>query len=222
VSDTYQEVAAFWLVDSARHRVWSHQRDHTSAGAWGLFGGLARNMVDQLMHATGEPEPERVVEWGVGGGANAVKFPKATYYGVDIAPLTVAEAERQYSKAGGRDFRSCPILIDNPESVGVSDCDLFLSTYVFQHFPDKEYGARVLRVAFDMLRPGGLLVVQIRTSTQAPPDRPYRDNFTHTATWSETAFAQLLVACGFDVLITRPVERPKDYIYFGAQKREAT
>ena len=220
MSDVYAEAAAFWSTDNAKHRVWSHWRDNSSSGAWGLFGGLARTMVDHLMRATDEPEPSRVIEWGVGGGANAVQFPKATYYGVDISFPSLAEGERQYRKAGGRDFRSCPISINDPESIGllVTDCDLFLSTYVFQHFLGKKYGARVLRVAYDTLRPGGLLVIQIRTGMQASPNRPYSEDFTRTATWTGSSFSRLLSVCGFNVILTRPVERPNDYIYFGAQK----
>ena len=223
MSDAYAEAAAFWSTDNAKHRVWSHWRDNQSVGAWALFGGLARTLVDQLMRETDEPEPERVIEWGCGGGANVVQFPNTTYYGVDVSFHSLAEAERQYRKVGGREFQSCPVAINDPESIGrlVTNCDLFLSTYVFQHFPGKKYGARVLRVAHDTLRPGGLLVVQIRTGMQATPDRPYSEDFTRTATWSGSSFSRLLDVCGFDVILTRPVERPKDYIYFGAQKKEA-
>ena len=41
-------------------------------------------------------------------------------------------------------------------------CDLFLCTYVFELLPGRHYGERVCRIAYDLLKPGGLALIQIR------------------------------------------------------------
>ena len=220
MTDAYAPVAAFWERDNKHCRSMSHWRQTITDPTWLRLGEHCRKCVDFLMEMTGEPEPDRILEWGVGGGANAAQFPAARYYAVDLSFDNLAEAERQYRGAGGTDFQSLPVPVGDPESIGVlvADCDLFLSTYVFQHFPDNEYGERVMRIAFDVLRPGALALVQVRTDVQENVNRPYAERFTHAATWTETEFTDLLTRCGFRTVFARYAERPTGYLFFGAQK----
>ena len=43
-------------------------------------------------------------------------------------------------------------------------CDLFLCTYVFELLPSPEYGLRLLRIAHQLLAPGGIAIVQVKHS----------------------------------------------------------
>ena len=86
--------------------------------------------------------PTRIIEWGCGGGANAVHFGQgaARYYGIDITEPSLTECGRQMSAAGLSNFVPVPIEVSNPEQVEQmvkEPCDLFLSTYVFELIPSK-------------------------------------------------------------------------------------
>jgi len=112
---------------------------------------------------------EAIVEWGCGGGMNAVHFAReaSVYYGVDVNERSLEECVRQVD-AGAQATGSCiPVLIEagEPESAFEridGPCDLFFSSYVFEVFPSPGYGLRVLRVAHDLLRPGGVALIQVR------------------------------------------------------------
>lgn len=124
----------------------------------------------------------RVVDWGCGGGANAVHFGvgAAHYYGVDITQASLDECARQMHGAGLHNF--VPVLIDaaKPEQARElipSTCDLILSTYVFEAMPSKAYGERVLRLMAELLAPGALAFLQIKYSDGTLRSRPYRWNY---------------------------------------------
>ena len=85
-------------------------------------------------------ELHTIVDWGCGGGANAVHFgPLAeAYFGVDVSAASLDECRRQATAAGTLDFRPVLIEIGRPEAaLDLIDrsCDLFLCTYVFELVP---------------------------------------------------------------------------------------
>jgi len=137
----------------------------------GLWLDLGRRHLSMLKRAAEWADiafpVERIVEWGCGGGMNAVHFAReaSVYFGVDVNERSLEECVRQVrAEAAGN---CIPVLITagDPEFVsGTLDepCDLFFSSYVFELLPSITYGLRVLRVAHDLLRPGGVALIQVR------------------------------------------------------------
>lgn len=114
-------------------------------------------------------ECRTMLEWGPGGGSNAVAFLETfiKFCGVDICWETLVECRSQVYKRCGVDSQVWihKIGINNPEEVIklVPLQDLFLCTAVFQHFPYPEYGLRVLSIARNVLKPSGIAYIQFRT-----------------------------------------------------------
>ena len=118
------------------------------------------------MTATSAPA-RRIVEWGCGGGANAVHFISEAreFCGIEISQASLDECQRVLLEAGFDGFRGVLIDAEKPEEAAQSagyGFDFFLSTYVFELIPSRKYGERILRVAYQMLRPEGLALIQIR------------------------------------------------------------
>jgi 2-polyprenyl-3-methyl-5-hydroxy-6-metoxy-1,4-benzoquinol methylase len=171
-------------------------------------------------------ELHTIVDWGCGGGANAVQFGplSETYFGVDVSAASLDECRRQATAAGTLDFRPVLIEVDQPEAaldlIGRS-CDLFLCTYVFELVPTREYGLRILRIAERLLAPGGMAFVQIKYDTgswrTAPYRRSYLRNFAAMTTYRIDQFWLAAESCG---LTPRLVELVPDdaldprYAYF--------
>ena len=110
---------------------------------------------------------KQIVEWGCGGGANAVHFAPLTekFIGIDITSESLAECNKQILELGYNNFQ--PILIDatTPELVlnhKISEIDLFICVYVFEQFPSPDYGLTVLNLANKMLKNDGIAFIQIR------------------------------------------------------------
>jgi SAM-dependent methyltransferase len=171
--------------------------------------------------------PRRIIEWGCGGGANAVHFaPLAeTYIGIDIAWPSLQECARQLDAASFGNFK--PVLIDAGEpDTAVTQitqkCDLFLTTYVFEVFPTPEYGLQVLRIARNLLNEGGMAIIQIRFTrdswTSQPKRYAYKRHFASNTYRIET-FWEEAEKCGFVPHSVRLVPYDKvnnntDYAYF--------
>ena len=196
--------------DDARFRTNSHWRD---GGMFDDAGWLAigRPHLDLWRRfaafADLDPRPRRVVEWGCGGGANAVHFAPACdrFVGVDVSQASLDECGRQLQREGHGD-RYEPVLADveNPEAaaVGVGSCDLFLCLYVLELVPGPAYAARLLRIARGLLTPGGAAVVQFKYETRDPATRgrrwAYRLNLANTTTFRVEAFWTLAESCGLE------------------------
>ena len=234
----------------AANRFWN---DHTSAAAapraeqshWrgagcfaddGLWLRLGREHLDLLqaaLHRHGLPvQADRVVEWGCGGGMNAVHFARgaSAYYGVDIARASLEECGRQLAREGMAGY--APVLVDarSPQdavrAVG-EPCDLFVCTYVFELLPSEAHALALLDIAYAMLRPGGvaLLQVRIRAVGLGSRSRPwdYAANMAHNVTFTRQGFSAACTARGFRVLevLDKPAVpelHEKGYAYFVLQR----
>lgn len=176
-------------------------RDH-----WDLFHRLADGLGNDFKPDGWWP---RVVEWGCGGGMNAVHFGRAAerYFGVDISSETLQECQRQCEAEGVTSFR--PILIhpDSPQdgldAIG-EPVDLFLTTYVFELLPTPEHGYELLKIAANVLRPKGLAYVQFRydDGTILGRSRPwnYEKNLARNVTYSCADFERVSESLGFRVV----------------------
>lgn len=175
---------------------------------------------------------KRIVEWGCGGGINAVHFGRLAeeFYGIDISGSSLEECGRQMKAAGLHNFR--PILVDaaEPEAALNSlegSCDIFISTYVFELLPTAEYGIRVLRIAHRMLAAGGMAMIQIKYSEGSAQTRSrawsYARNLAWNATYRIEEFWRAAENCGFKprmvtLQLRQPLVNDRNYAYFLLQK----
>jgi ubiquinone/menaquinone biosynthesis C-methylase UbiE len=110
---------------------------------------------------------KQIVEWGCGGGANAVHFAPITekYIGIDITSESLVECNKQIVESGHNNFHPVLINASNPESVldvGICEVDLFICTYVYELFPSPAYGLTILKLANRMLKEDGVALIHIR------------------------------------------------------------
>jgi SAM-dependent methyltransferase len=177
-------------------------------------------------------QARRVVEWGCGGGMNAVHFARGTdqFYGVDISPASLQECARQLARESLPGF--VPVLVDAnaPQSalaqIG-APCDWFICTYVVELLPSEAHALALLDTAHALLRAGGVALVQLRISRGGwlARSRPwdYAANMAHNVRFTRSAFAAACGARGFRVLDVLdqgavPELREKDYAVFVLQR----
>ncbi|HVQ17708.1 MAG TPA: class I SAM-dependent methyltransferase, partial [Actinomycetes bacterium] len=175
----------------------------------------------------------RIVEWGVGGGSNAVAFaPLAKeFVGLDLKQEIVDEAGRQVGKHSKT--RYTPVVIPvkfDPLSVdkAVGLMDLFLSVYVLELVPSPKYGLDVMWTAFRLLNPGGLAFVQIKYDTGSwktrSRGRRYRSSVTASmTTYRIDQFWQYMTEIGFEhqgLWLVPENELDERYAYFLLRKPE--
>lgn len=223
--------ADYWAGgDDERFRANSHWRGGAFDDAtWLALGRPHLDLWRQFAAFAGlDPSPRRVVEWGCGGGANAVHFaPLAErFVGVDVSRATLDECGRQLDREGLGD-RYEPVLADveHPEAAAatIAACDLFLCTYVFELLPGPDHARRLLRVARGLLRPGGAALVQFKYATDDPRTRgrrwAYRLNLANTTTFRAEAFWTLADDCGLTprcltLVPKQPLVGDERYAYF--------
>lgn len=222
----------YWTrTDGARWRADSHWRDAEPFAGNDLWSEVGRRhlaMLERGARAVEFTRPwERVVEWGCGGGANAVHFaPRcAEFVGVDVSVETLAECGKQVEAASETPFRQVLVEVADPEravaEIGPSSCDVFLCCYVFELIPTPEYGARLLRIAAELLAPGGLALIQIKYDEgrfwTRPRLRSYRSGVAEMTTYPIAGFWQLAEQCGLrprSVELVPQNELDQRYAYF--------
>ena len=224
------ESAVFWQDRATQQQLhWQGSGIFAEEQRWRSLGAEHLQLYDRGVRALDRDTTlERIVEWGSGGGANAVHFaPRATeYVGVDVSSESLEECARQVAGLAGPAFR--PVLISPlaPEAAlaGLdASCDLFLSTYVFEILPSAEYGLRILRIAHAMLREGGVALVQIRYTSGSwrTASRPwgYSRNLTLNARYRIEDFWLEAERIGFRPLMVtllpyQPLNTGRDYAYY--------
>lgn len=102
-----------------------------------------------------------------------------------------------------------PILIDahKPnDAVGLVNegVDFFLSTAVFQHFPSKEYGITVTRLAYSMVKAHGIAIIQTRyddgSAELRSKRRDYLSNAVAFTSYSIPEYWDIACNSGFEPL----------------------
>jgi cyclopropane fatty-acyl-phospholipid synthase-like methyltransferase len=171
--ETATGAGRYWSGSAARPWVrdmshWRGQGRWSDDRQWIKIGQQHLAMVDALVTSAGRRQPlHRAMEWGPGGGSNAVALAARVeeFVGVDISLPNLQECERQLAASGRCGVQMVHIPAEKPSTVlehVKAPLDLFLSTAVFQHFPSKSYGIEVLNLAHRMLAPGGLALIQTR------------------------------------------------------------
>jgi SAM-dependent methyltransferase len=226
-------------VDRPEHPYMSHWRgqgDFADDARWLSIGGEHLAMFQQFAKALGHGEGKRygrVIEWGCGGGANAVHFARIAdeFVGVDIAAASLDECGRQLAK----DVPACryvPVLIDADKPEAATEkvggpCDAFVSYYVFEALPTPEYACRVLRIAHGMLAAGGLAVIQVkyRTAETRTTSRRwgYAKNLARNTTFAIDEFWKVAKDHGFEprmltLVPEQPVVCDERYAYYAMEK----
>jgi len=179
----------------------------------------------------GLTELRRIVDWGCGGGMNAVQLAAdaRSYYGVDVSEQTLEECKRQVSLLDVNSFQ--PVLIDaaNPEAClqAISEpCDAFVCTYVFELLPTREYGWRIMRLAHSLLRPGGVALIHIRyTNSLSQQSRPwqYAKNLANNTSYGLAEFRAGAASIGFELLFEEVIPKQDDlnerrYAFFALKR----
>jgi len=164
--EDFEKVESVWAnnEDSVYQNKISHHRK-----IWGGWDNWGQHNLSEIKRCFSflnrELASMSIVEWGVGGGANmgALSFCSQNYIGIDISPSSLV-ASTEIAKEYVVPFT--PVLIGaNPEEDLLSyfdSADLFVSTAVFQHFPSKEYTFEVLKIVYNLLKTGGVGLIQIR------------------------------------------------------------
>ena len=227
-----RDAQSYWSNPSEKH--WadnSHFRLGGDLGeeAWNQIGQQHLDLWRRCARFMSFERPlQRVVEWGCGGGANAVQFAPLTsdvFIGVDVADRSVYECQKEVEAVCDTPF--VPVVIDvaSPELAtrAITDpVDLILCLYVFELIPTPEYGRRLLRIFRDLLADDGLALVQIKYRTRswltAPRRRRYRGSTVASmTTYRIEEFWTAASACGLKPeLVTLVPKNPLDerYGYF--------
>ena len=177
---------------------------------------------------------KKIVEWGCGGGANAVHFAPLTekFIGIDITSESLAECGTQILERGYNNFQ--PVLIDAtvPESIlneNINNVDLFISTYVFEQFPSPEYGMKILELANKMLRNEGIAFIHIRYNDERKDLKSKRFSYKlHPylmTTYTLEEFWGKVKNYGFQPLgifltPSQPLVKDGSYAYFFLKKKQ--
>jgi len=229
------ESREYWQSwSNSRLKSHSHWRDgyaFDSPGVWERLGRQHRDLLLRAAREAGITDICRIVDWGCGGGLNAVQLAAEAkcYYGVDVSELTLQECKRQVSKLREVNFQ--PVLIDaaNPEAclseIG-EPCDAFICTYVFELLPTREYGWRIVRLAHSLLRPGGVALIHIRYSNnlfQQSRRWRYAKNLAHNTAYSLAEFRSGSAEVGFERLFEEVIPKQDDlnerrYAFFALRK----
>lgn len=212
-----------WKSDSH----WREANGFAEADLWDRIGRRHLAMVERGARAVEFTRPwNRVIDWGCGGGANAVQFaPRcAELIGIDISRESLAECQRQVARVCDTPFRPVLIPVAEPEKatgeIG-GGCDIFLCFYVFELIPTPEYGERILRIAHDLLAPGGIALIQIKYDEGSfwtrPRRRSYRSGLAEMTTYPIAEFWTLAARCGFrpeSIELVPQDELDRRYAYF--------
>jgi 2-polyprenyl-3-methyl-5-hydroxy-6-metoxy-1,4-benzoquinol methylase len=199
---------------------------------------LGKEHIDLVKNYTSILKPHQkigqIVEWGCGGGANAVHFaPYAKkFIGIDVAIESLDECKKQLSNIGLSNFQPLLINASTPELVldgQIAETDLFICTYVYELFPSPAYGINVLELAYKMLKPGGMAFIQIRYNDGRKDLRPkrwgYKFNATFMTTYTLEEFWNYSSKIGFEhvnlfLKPKQPLVDDRCYAYYFLRKME--
>lgn len=227
------QAARYWLTP--KDALWesnSHWRDAMGDAAW-LEVGEDHWAIFEAFTSALRPNsgPGTVIEWGCGGGANAVAFaPRAEkFIGADISEESLAECERQVHAvcATPVDMRCIDLAKPEDAAQGLEQqCSTFLCLYVIEVTTGPEEVKRILRIAEQVLVSGGIAFVQMKyhTSDRHTRGRPglrYSRNLSLTTTFTIEEFWELTRTCGLQPkLITLVPQNRLDvrYAYFALVK----
>jgi len=227
---------AYWNdLSTPVRRQDAHWRGHglfADDAVWMSVGRGHLELLQRGLARHGEPlQASRVVEWGCGGGANAVHFGRgaSAFYGVDLSAESLAECGRQMAGAGLAGFVPVQVEANRPRDalarIG-SPVDLFLCLYVIELLPTEAHALEVLDIAAEILRPGGWALLHIRRAKPGRGSRPwdYAGNMAMNVRFTVDGFGRACRERGLEVRHVEsrdevPELNERDYVYFVLQRR---
>jgi Methyltransferase domain len=165
-----------WLSDS-------HWRGGLEEDAWLEVGQDHLAIFKVFAKALDSPaNPGVVVEWGCGGGANAVAFAPIVkrFIAADVSAESVAECVRQIAAVCDTPTESILIDLEHPERAvegREESCDVFLCLYVLELTAGPEEALRIVRIAERLLVSGGIAFIQVKYHTADRRTRAYKRNY---------------------------------------------
>lgn len=209
----------------------SHWRDALGADVFVEVGNDHWTMYQTFARALDIAAPGTVIEWGAGGGANAVAFaPHADkFIAADIAAGSLDECVRQVRSVCDTPVDSRHIDLAEPEKAAVgltATCDTFLCLYVIETTTGPDEVERILRIAADVLVPGGMAFVQMKYHTGDRRTRgraglAYTRNIALTTTFTIEEFWSLTAECGLEPELVKLVPQNRldaRYAYYALSK----
>jgi 2-polyprenyl-3-methyl-5-hydroxy-6-metoxy-1,4-benzoquinol methylase len=232
---------AYWKNQRSQDfQVNSHWRGtgiFTDEDRWAKIGAFHRSLFNDMSKMStfqSTSRGSRILEWGCGGGANAISFASiaSTYIGADVSNASLNECSRQMNSIDFQNFQPLQICLSSPSLPNElrGTFDIFLCTYVYELLPSKEYGLRVLEIARDSLFDGGLAFVQIRYATNKPSTQGrtwgYSWGMTKMVAYFIDEFWAAAKQIGFEPLCVvivpfDPIVEDERYAYFLFQKPTA-
>lgn len=205
----------------------SHWRNGIGDQAWLEVGEEHWKIYEAFARALDLPSTSTVMEWGAGGGANAVAFaPHAQrFIAADISQENLDECVRQVRATCTTSVETRCIDLASPERAAAGlegSSDVFLCLYVIELTTDTDAVRAILEIAKTVLVPGGLALVQIKYHTSDRRTRgfagvTYDRNLASTTTFTIEEFWNLAAECGLTPrLITLVPENRLDsrYAYY--------
>ena len=205
----------------------SHWRSGIGDEAWFEVGDDHWAMYETFARALQLPRPDTVIEWGAGGGANAVAFaPHAQrFIAADVSQDNLDECARQVRETCTTPVVTRRIDLARPDRAvaGLAgSCDVFLCLYVVELTSGADAVRAILANARTVLVPGGLALIQIKYHTSDGRTRgraglTYGRNLASTTTFTIDEFWHLATECGLvPQLITLVPENRLDcrYAYY--------
>lgn len=221
------EAATYW--GDPDQRAWvnnSHWSDGIP-GQWEEIGAAHLALFDKMARVLDRaPSMSTVVEWGSGGGANAVTFaPLAErFVAVDVVAASLDECERHTRSVCSTAFEPVLVDVEHPEAaterIGAGSCELFLCLYVMEVLPSQDYAKRILAIARELLTPSGVMFVQIKyrdSHNRAPHKRNYARNLASQTIFPIDRFWSVAVEAGFEpqmVSLVPENDLDRHYAYF--------
>lgn len=161
----------------------SHWADGLASDDWKRVGSDHLAIFDRFARALGLPTtPDLVIEWGCGGGANAVVFaPRATkFVAADISAESVAECVRQVASVCATPTDGVVIDLSHPELAAAEldgMCDLFICVYVIELTPTSDDALKIVDAAERLLKVGGMAILQVKYRTRDRRTRGHRRDY---------------------------------------------
>lgn len=229
-----QEVFNLWNSPDKKIRDMSHCKGF---GRWEdpqtWSSRLGAFMVKRLLHLmdifdVDLCDPQKVIDFGCGGGSNLnamycslIGDVSSELCGIDISVNNLVEARKQLSPdvhLVHYDPNAPEVLL---EDLPFQEADVFISTYVFQHFPSEDYTKEVINLMTNMVKVGGLFLIQFRHSegktTRFSP-LPYAADYIRASAMHPDDFRTWLKEDGFEVIYEERQPSQKDYMWFGGRR----
>ena len=224
-SKKYWDMAENKDQDLKDYSHWSGEGIWVDTERWRVIGRVNYEMFENMAAIMKVDRPiQTMVEWGQGGGANAIHFASEvkTFYGVEISHESINECQRQLNLIQFNGYKGILIDPEDPEDAILKitePCDFFLSTYVFPHFPGKNYGKRVTKIAYKLLRTHGMALIQIRyddgSDYFSQKRRNYKENAMNFTSYKIDEYWKIAEDIGFTPYYVYLMTRRGTYAYSG-------